>query len=459
MGLLDLKSDLTKAFKKQPAGGKLEKRVSGPQASNYSAKPKQYKIPNDGRGVGSVYDPSTGGYKPNSRLGEIQNTSKISGRHSSNIEPVKSIATGRHENVDIKLNELAPTPAKTAVEPIAMSATPVKQGVTPKLMEPTATKVGITPTKIAISGYTNNQSPNINNSLYSLDIGEGALAELGGASKFDIDKLSQPYHSAGSFTTRYLETSNNVSKIVSKFDPDNTVAYAPIGYTIDRISRYFTPLRDTVNLDNEIGTEKSDNMAIIGYDSHNPKIRVHGSNISIPYELDLDSILESDSIFTESDVKAAYPDTDGLRFFTDANKVIENPAGVLETNLPSPTMIHPPGWTGMPSYQMQFGDITNFFSDHQKAIAGFLNHDPQGDQYGNGTMNIGWSDQRIGGINFFDAMGDNEAVTQPTISNAFQVLARSVGLAGLKLGFIPRTNPNVGITVRPVPLEDRKSVV
>ena len=144
MALKDLKSDLTKAFKRIPAGGKLEKRVEGPLASNYSAKPKPYQIPNDGRGSQVKYDSSNGSYEAKSRFHDIQNTSKISGRHTSNIEPKQSQLTGRHENVDTKLNTLAPTPVKTAVEPIAMSATPVKQGLTPNVMSDPIVQPGIT---------------------------------------------------------------------------------------------------------------------------------------------------------------------------------------------------------------------------------------------------------------------------------------------------------------------------
>ncbi len=109
MGLLDLKSDLTKAFKKIPAGGKLEKMVQDPNASqlDYSAKPKPYQIPDNGILGGQVkYDPSSGNIEAKSRFNDIQNTSKISGRHSSNIEPIKTEPSGRHENVNMKLKIL-----------------------------------------------------------------------------------------------------------------------------------------------------------------------------------------------------------------------------------------------------------------------------------------------------------------------------------------------------------------
>ena len=211
MALKDLKSDLTKAFNRKPAGGKLEKMLENPNSSqlNYDSKPKPYKIPNDGRGAQVRYDQQSESYKTQSRLGEIQNTGNISGRfNTSDIEPVKSELGGRHENVDITLNELAKTPAKTAVEPIAMSATPVKQGTTPTLMPATAEKVGITPNKmkdtpekigtdinkIPLTKNVENQSPEIDDDFYGFSIGEGVLAELGQIqSALSIEDIPQSY--------------------------------------------------------------------------------------------------------------------------------------------------------------------------------------------------------------------------------------------------------------------------
>jgi len=340
MALKDLKSDLTKAFNRKPAGGKLEKMLENPNSSqlNYDSKPKPYKIPNDGRGAQVRYDQQSESYKTQSRLGEIQNTGNISGRfNTSDVEPVKSELGGRHENVDITLNELAKTPAKTAVEPIAMSATPVKQGVTPNLMKPTATKVGIVPEKIAITGYVDNQPPNLETSQYSLDIGEGALADLGGASQFDIDKLAEPYHSPGGFTTRYFTTRNGISVISpSERDMENDPKpYAESGYNINRMSHFFLgeeSVFDSIDLDQEIGTSKGQ-QATRQFVTPNPTIQIHGSNINTPYDLDLETVLDSDSLYDSTDVKPAYADTDGLRFFTDQAKVIENANGDLESTM------------------------------------------------------------------------------------------------------------------------------
>ena len=357
MALKDLKSDLTKAFKRIPAGGKLEKRAEGPTASNYSAKPKPYRIPNDGRGTQVKYNSSSGTYEAKSRFNDVQNKSQISGRHSSNIEPKKTEPKGRHDNVDIKLNELAPTPVKTAVEPIAMSATPVKQGLTPTLMSEPIKQPGTTPEKIAISGYVDNQPPDIDNTQYSFDIGEGALAQLQGASKFDIDKLTESYFTSGMFTTSLFTTSNGISTIAPsdlKIQNDST-PYAPSGYAIDRLSRYFTPIRDAIDLDKEFGTEKSDNMMFTGeIDSYNPVVQVHGSNISIPYSVDLESAITTNSFYPDID-NDGLQQVSELRFFTDHAKLNESGDELNH----SPKAVNPNnGWYYLTD---QFNDIHSGF--------------------------------------------------------------------------------------------------
>ena len=423
MGLKDLKSDLTKAFKRIPAGGKLEKRVEGPQASNYSAKPKKYKIPNDGRGSQVRYNSSSGTYEAKSRFNDVQNTSQISGRHSSNIEPTKTNPTGRHDNVDIKLNELAPTPVKTAVEPIAMSATPVKQGLTPKLMSDPVEKVGTTPGRIPITGYVDNQSPNIDNSKYSMDVGEGTLFQMDGMSKFDISKLVDPYFNSGMIESKYFVTRNNVDILkLSDFDLDKDAQpYAPSGYTIDRLSRYFTPIRDAIDLDKEFGIEKSNNMQLTGeFDSHNPSIQIHGSNITTPYDLDLESVLSSDSIFTESDVKSAYTDpsdefgSTSLRFFTDHAKVdldnmisnhsptANNPNNGVFTLANQLNSIHS-GFTGGNTIPVQYN--LNYFGNSDGTVDSYYSseilseYDGSPSKLSSNGLNLGFDPEGVEGLN------------------------------------------------------------
>ncbi len=476
MALKDLKSDLTKAFKRIPAGGKLEKRVEGPTASNYSAKPKPYKIPNDGRGSKVKYNSSNGAYEAKSRFNEVQNKSQISGRHTSDIEPVKSNLNGRHENVDIKLNNMATTPEKTAVEPIAMSATPVKQGLTPKVMSAPVNQPGITPEKIAIKGYVDNQPPNIDNVQYSLDIGDGALAQLEGLSRFDIDKISDSYYTSGMFKSDFFITRNNKDILkVSELDVEKeSQPYAPSGYMIDRLSRYFTPIRDAIDLDKEFGIEKSNNMQLTGeIDSFNPTIQIHGSNITTPYDLDLKSVLESDSVFIESDVKSAYTDTDDLRFFSDHAKVdldnmvanhspsADNPnngAFTLDNQLNSiHGGFHAYGNQTQPiDYNLNFfnaaslhgtdfqgnqiiltgnskidGDELSFNPEGVKDLIPFPNTLKLNDQIGEGTS--------LGGVNMF--------VGRP---QAERMVFDSTSGVTIK-GFEPSSNPNVGNTIAPGP--------
>ena len=229
MSLLDLTSDLTKAFSKKPAGGKLEKLINDPNSSqlNYDATPKQYQIPNDGQGVGIKYDPYLASHVPQSDLGNI-NTSMLPGKFNNEsdtrIEGSKS--SGRHDKTDIEIQSLAPTPAKLPVEPIIMSATPVKQGKTPTKIPSVAQKAGVTPnpplstpkksgvtpnpipptrekmgvdiTKIPLVKHVENSAVEVDSSLYGLTVGPGTLVEMdSGRSLFDIDDIPISHWSNG----------------------------------------------------------------------------------------------------------------------------------------------------------------------------------------------------------------------------------------------------------------------
>ncbi len=376
MGLLDLKSDLSKAFRKFPKEGNLEKMVQDPHASqlDYSAEPKKYQIPNDGRGAQVKYNTATSNYEAKSIHNDVSNKSQISGRFSkeSAIETKKSIATGRHEDSVIQVNKMAPTPAKTAVEPIAMSATPVKQGFTPSKIPLTVERVGIDPTKIPLSGYVDNQPPKVDTTLYSLDVAEGALAEMSDeSSRFNLDGIPGIYNEPGQYVSQFLNGSI-ISNLTRAKEPSS---YAALGYTIDRITRYITPQRAEIDLDQEIGTEKFEQAAITGYVNPNPTIQIHGSNIPTSYDLDLDSVLESDSIYTESDVKSAYTDTNGLRFFSDhakanydtmmSNHIPSNGAITLDDQLND---IHS-GFTGANTIPVEYN--LNWFGNSDGTVASY----------------------------------------------------------------------------------------
>ncbi len=290
MGLLDLTSDLSKAFKNLPTSGKLEKMVNDPHASklDYSAQPKPYKIPNNGLGVGVKYNPTTSQYSPDSKYSKIGKAGNPAGKHeNSNIEITPQQLTGRHETINIEPNKMAPTPTKTAVEPIAMSATPPKQGLTPNITPLTFKRIGITPTKIPISGYTDNQPIELDNSLYSLDIGEGVLAEMDdAASKFNVDGIPESYFKKGAFDSQFTTALNNiVSEVPSELGLlSNPSLFAPLGNQPTQFPTF------------------------------NPSVQVHGSNVGMSYELDLDTTLAQSSF---------YPDEEAsIRFFQDKAKII-----------------------------------------------------------------------------------------------------------------------------------------
>jgi hypothetical protein len=235
MGLLDLKSDLSAAFNRKTKT--VSDMINVPDASqlDYDATPKPYKIPNNGQGIGVKYDPSSQSYKAESNLSTISDTSKKSGRHNiSSIETTQGVATGRHENIDIEIQPLAPTPAKSAVEPITMSATPVKQGTVPILMPSVIEKIGTDVDKMQMGPIkegtdvdkipsTNNiekQSPKVDNSLYEYNVGQGVLSEMDpDHSSFNIDDIPLSHWSHGN--TKPLSQYVDVSPANDIIDPSN----------------------------------------------------------------------------------------------------------------------------------------------------------------------------------------------------------------------------------------------
>ena len=288
MGLLDLKSDLSAAFNRKTKTA--SDMIGNPKASqlDYDATPKPYKIPNSGLGIGVRYDPSTSSYNVGSKLGIISDTSDKSGRHDKSIiDPKESKSTGRHEDSKVDIKALAPTPAKAAVEPIAMSATPVKQGVTPTILPKTANKAGKEVNKIPLSGKIENQSPEIKTTFIRDQV---LLEDKMNESFYNIDDTPMKY-STHPFMSSYITTENNLSdSILDKIKPSNlNIDNDPIFYANDVIPSEF--INDTFD---ELTEPESGDIFTIDK-------TIIGSNISTPYNVTFE-----DTRYTDTEAGQTY---------------------------------------------------------------------------------------------------------------------------------------------------------